>query len=202
MFAPSSCLVIITTVDAQGRVNAASHGTCTRVAHDPVYLSFTTSIGKDTCNNALATGEFVANVVPFEPDMLDKTLICGLPFKPGIDELEKAGLTAVTSRVVRPPRIGQCHSHFECRVEWTKTWIDRVMVCGKVEAVSVDEGCITGKGEIVWERIKPAHYCGGRYQDRFVPVFDTPTRATWSYDGHDDEFRAGMSWRDAYKSTD
>ena len=35
-FAPSSCLVMVTTVDTAGNVNAGSYGTCTRVAHDPV----------------------------------------------------------------------------------------------------------------------------------------------------------------------
>ena len=48
IFAPSSCLVIITTVDPQGRVNAASFGTCTRVCHDPMYISFTCGADKDT----------------------------------------------------------------------------------------------------------------------------------------------------------
>ena len=43
----------------------------------------------------LATGEFVVNVVPFEQTMLDKTLVCGLPFNGGENELTKAGLTAL-----------------------------------------------------------------------------------------------------------
>jgi flavin reductase (DIM6/NTAB) family NADH-FMN oxidoreductase RutF len=145
IFAPSSCLTIITTVDKQGRVNAASYGTCTRVCHDPVYISFTCGTGKDTYDNVLATGEFVVNVVPFEQAMLDKTLVCGLPFKGGINELEKAGLTAIPSRVLRPPRIAECRSHFECKVEWTHPWVYRLMVCGKVEAVSIDADCVTDK---------------------------------------------------------
>jgi flavin reductase (DIM6/NTAB) family NADH-FMN oxidoreductase RutF len=41
IFAPSSCLVLITTVDAAGRVNAAAFGTCTRVCHEPMYIAFT-----------------------------------------------------------------------------------------------------------------------------------------------------------------
>ena len=202
IFAPSSCLVIITTVDKTGRVNAAAYGTCTRVNHDPDYVSFTTGVGKDTCNNIIATGEFVANVVPFEQEMLDKTLMCGLPFKPGIDELQKAGLTAMPSRTVRPPRIAECRSHFECKVEWTKQWIHRLMVCGKVSAVSIDDGCMTEKGQIVWDKVKPAHYCGFRYQDRFVPAYDKPTRGVWHYDGQDDEFREGEDWRNAHRSVD
>ncbi len=85
--------MIITTVDKDGRVNAAAFGTCTRVCHDPMYISFTCGTGKDTYDNVLATGEFVVNVVPFEQAMLDKTLVCGLPFRGGENELDKAGLT-------------------------------------------------------------------------------------------------------------
>src|SRR5262249_25307585 len=43
VFAPSSCLVLITTVDRQGTVNAAAFGTCTRVCHEPMYIAFTCS---------------------------------------------------------------------------------------------------------------------------------------------------------------
>jgi flavin reductase (DIM6/NTAB) family NADH-FMN oxidoreductase RutF len=202
IFAPSSCLVLITTVDAQGRVNAAAFGTCTRVCHDPVYIAFTCGTGKDTSANVLATGEFVVNVVPFEQAMLDRVLVCGLPFRGGENELEKAGLTAMGARKLRPPRIAECRSHFECKVEWTRQWVNRLMVCGRVEAVSIDEACITDKGFIVWDRVKPAHYCGMRYADRFVPAYDKPTRGHWRYDGRDDEFRPGEPWRDAYRSTD
>src|SRR2546427_12514105 len=87
IFAPSSCLVLITTVDRDGRVNAAAFGTCTRVCHDPMYIAFTCGSGKDTYNNVLATGEFTVNVVPFEQAMLDKTLVFVLPFRERQDEL-------------------------------------------------------------------------------------------------------------------
>ena len=41
LFAPSACLVMITTVDGEGRINAGSFGTCVRVCHDPVFIAFT-----------------------------------------------------------------------------------------------------------------------------------------------------------------
>lgn len=202
IFAPSSCLVIITTIDTAGNINAASYGTCTRVCHDPMYVAFTCATTKDTYANVLSTGEFVVNVVPFEQTMLDKTLMCGLPFKAGVNELQKAGLTAMPSRRLKPPRIAECRSHFECAVEWTHPWVHRLMVCGRVEAVSIDADCITDKGLIVWDKVKPAHYCGMRYADRFVPAYDKPTRGVWRYDGRDEEFRDGENWRDAYHSVD
>src|SRR5262249_13783517 len=128
VFAPSSCLVLITTVDRQGRGHRAAVGACARACRRAPDMPFACRADKDTTNNALATGEFVVNVVPFEQAVLDKVPVCGLPFKPGVNELEKAGLTAVPARVLRPPRIAECRAHFECRVEWTRPWLYRVMI--------------------------------------------------------------------------
>ena len=160
LFAPSACLVTITTVDNEGRINAASFGTCVRVCHDPVFIAFTVGAPKDTCNNVLATGEFVVNVPPFEREILEKVRVCGLEFPTGVNELEKAGLTEIASKIVKAPRIAEYRSHFECKVEWTKQWLHRVMIVGKVVAASVDEGCVDANGYIVWDKLKPAHYCG------------------------------------------
>ena len=87
LFAPSSCLVMITTVDKEGRINAASFGTCTRVCHDPVYISFTVGAPKDTAHNVQETGEFVVNVPPFEREILEKVRVVGLDFPPKVNEL-------------------------------------------------------------------------------------------------------------------
>ncbi len=171
LFAPSACLVMITTVDGEGRINAASFGTCVRVCHDPVFIAFTVGATKDTCHNVLATGEFVVNVPPFERDILEKVRVVGLEFPPRVNELEKAGLTALTAKIVKPPRIAECRSHFECKVEWTKPWLHRVMVVGKVVAASVDEGCVDGNGYVVWEKLKPAHYTGHEYKNGFVAAY-------------------------------
>ncbi|OGA48043.1 MAG: hypothetical protein A3G25_00580 [Betaproteobacteria bacterium RIFCSPLOWO2_12_FULL_63_13] len=173
LFAPSSCLAMITTVDAQGRVNAASFGTCTRVNHEPVYVAFTTSIGKDTANNVVATGEFVANLPKWERRILEQVRIAGLPFAPGVNELEKAGLTALPSTIVKPPRIRECPRHFECAVEWTKEWTGRLMVVGKVVAASVDEDCVDPEGYVLWDRVKSAHFCGAPYNNGFVAAYQT-----------------------------
>ena len=107
LFAPSACLVMVTTVDGEDRINAASFGTCVRVCHDPVFIAFTVGATKDTCNNVMSTGEFVVNVPPFEREMLEKVRVVGLEFPPRVNELEKAGLTALPSKVVKPPRIAR-----------------------------------------------------------------------------------------------
>lgn len=173
LFAPSSCLAMITTVDAQGRANAASYGTCTRVKHGPVYIAFTTSVGKDTANNVFATGEFVVNLPKWEQRILEQVRVVGLPFAPGVNELEKAGLTALPSILLKPPRVLECPRHFECKVEWTKEWAGQVMVVGRVVAASVDADCVDNEGYVVWERVKSAHYCGAPYKGMFVAAYQT-----------------------------
>jgi flavin reductase (DIM6/NTAB) family NADH-FMN oxidoreductase RutF len=85
--------------------------------------------------------------------------------------LEKAGLNAIAAKTVKPPRIGECRSHFECKVEWTKQWLHRVMVCGRVVAASVNEGCVDSKGYVIWDKLKPAHYCGHEYKSGFVAAY-------------------------------
>jgi len=173
LFAPSSCLVMITTVNREGRINAASFGTCTRVCHDPVYIAFTVGAGKDTYRNVLDTQEFVVNVPSFDKEMLEKVRVVGLEFPPEVNELDKAGLTSIPSKIVKAPRIAECRSHFECRVEWTKQWLHRLMVVGKVVAASVDEGFTDENGYIIWDKLKPAHYCGHEYKTKFVAAYQT-----------------------------
>jgi flavin reductase (DIM6/NTAB) family NADH-FMN oxidoreductase RutF len=173
LFAPSSCLAMITTADAEGRANAASYGTCTRVAHGPVDIAFTAGPDKDTGRNVLATGEFVVNLPKWERRILEQVRIAGLPFAPGVNEIEKAGLTALASKIVKPPRILECARHFECRVLWAKEWDGRLMVVGRVVAASVDADCVDGEGYVLWDKVKSAHYCGAPYKGMFVAAYET-----------------------------
>ena len=164
LFATPGQLALITTVDNEGRVNAGAFATCVRVVHDPCMIAFTTSIkGKDTYTNVKANGQFVVNLPSFERRMLEQVAVIGLRFPPGVDELKKAGMTALPSKAVKPPRILECHRHFECEVVWTKEWVGRVMVVGNVVAASVDSDCVDERGFILWDRVRPVHYCGSPY---------------------------------------
>jgi flavin reductase (DIM6/NTAB) family NADH-FMN oxidoreductase RutF len=182
LFAPGGHAAMITTVDRDGRVNAAAYATCVRIVHKPVQIAFTTSQAGDTGRNVKETGQFVVNLPSFERDILEKVRIVGLPFAPGVNELEKAGLTALPSTMVRPPRILECHRHFECELVWAKEWLNRMMVVGNVLAASVHADCVDQKGYIVWERIKPVAFCGAPYVNMFAAGYETMTVGL-PYDG-------------------
>lgn len=172
LFAPSSSLAVITTIDGRGCLNAAAYGTCTRVHHEPVHIAFTANIGSDTARNVRALGEFVVNLPRFDRKSLEAVRVVGLPFAPGVSEVEKARLTSIPSTLVAPPRIQEMPRHFECRVQWTKDWSGRLMVVGEVVAASVDEDCVDTDGYIIWASAAPVHYCGAPYGGKFIAMRD------------------------------
>ena len=181
-FAPSSGVAILTTCDGAGRVNAAAYGSCVRVSHAPLDIAFTAYASHDTVANLGEVPEFTVNLPRFDPDLLARLQTVGLPFARGVNELEKAGLTALAARAVRPPRVAECPRHFECRVIWTREWDGRVMVVGRVVAASVDADCVDDRGYLVWDRARPVHTCGAAYIDMFVPAFE-PVAVAPNYEG-------------------
>lgn len=181
-FAPSSGVAIVTTCDGAGRVNAAAYGSCVRVSHEPLDIAFTAYAEHDTVANLKDVPEFTVNLPRFDRTLLAKLQTVGLPFARGVNELEKAGLTGLAARTVRPPRVAECPRHFECRVVWTKAWDGRVMVVGRVVAASVDTDCVDERGYLIWDRAKPVHTCGASYIDMFVPAFE-PVAVAPNYEG-------------------
>jgi len=107
---------IVTTVDKEGRVNAAPFG-----------LVFPFSTGSNpqilvgvnsrwhTAHNIEATGEFVINYAAYS--LLEKVAQTGLLYSEGVNELEMAGLTTLPALKVKPPRVAECYQHFECRLD-------------------------------------------------------------------------------------
>jgi flavin reductase (DIM6/NTAB) family NADH-FMN oxidoreductase RutF len=67
-----------------------------------------------TSQNIEATGEFVINYASYS--LKEKVVHTGLMFSEGVNELEKAGLTALPALTVKPPRIEECFQHIECRL--------------------------------------------------------------------------------------
>jgi flavin reductase (DIM6/NTAB) family NADH-FMN oxidoreductase RutF len=107
---------IVTTVDSQGRVNAAPFGLAfpfSSSADNPQMMLGSNRMWH-TAQNIEAGKEFVINYASC--DLIEKVALAGLPYAEGINELEKAGLTPLESLRVKPPRIKECFQHIECRL--------------------------------------------------------------------------------------
>ena len=109
-------ITIVTTVNKEGQVNAAPFGLVFPFCSNPKNPQMILCSNNlwQTSQNIEATGEFVINYAPFS--LKEKVVETGLMFSEGINELEKAGLTAIPALTVKPPRIEECFQHIECRL--------------------------------------------------------------------------------------
>ena len=113
-------IALATTVDRDGRVNAAPFSFFNAVSSVPPVVVLGISPGdstgdgyKDTERNIRDTGEFVVNLV--DEALAERMNICAVDFPSAVGELGEAGLTAIASVGVRPPRIAESPVSFECR---------------------------------------------------------------------------------------
>jgi flavin reductase (DIM6/NTAB) family NADH-FMN oxidoreductase RutF len=145
-------IVLITTVDKQGRINAAPMSWVTPVELDPPIIVFSTSYESDTYKNISDTGEFVLNLVP--ESIKKQMYACAKNFPRGVNELEKAGLSWEPSEVVKPPRVVECPVNMECKLDWMHRGPEYVVIAGKVVAAHTREGVVKG-GMLNAESVKP-----------------------------------------------
>lgn len=111
-------IALVTTVDAQGVVNAAPFSFFNCLSADPAILALgveyrPSGAQKDTGRNVRETLSFTVNIV--SDALLEGMNVCAVPFEPGIDELERAGLTALPGSTVPCPWIAEAPAAFECR---------------------------------------------------------------------------------------
>ncbi len=111
-------IALVTTVDGEGRVNAAPFSFFNALSADPPILAlgvenYGDQSPKDTTRNIQLNQEFTVNIV--SDALVEAMNVCAVPFAPGFDELTAAGLTAIAGTTVKCPRIGEAPVALECR---------------------------------------------------------------------------------------
>jgi flavin reductase (DIM6/NTAB) family NADH-FMN oxidoreductase RutF len=169
----------VTTLNENGLINAAPFSFFNALGGNPPIVGFAPGdrddgSPKDTARNIRRTHEFVVNLVDEETAEAMNRTSASFPY--GVSELESAGLTAVSSSVVAPPRIGESPASLECR-EWGTLEIggNRVII-GLVRRVHVRDELIdpdklrirTEHFRVIGRMAAPNWYC--RTRDRFEMV--------------------------------
>jgi len=136
-------IALTTTVDAEGRVNAAPFSFFNVLGDDPPIVGICpgdnrNGIPKDTARNIRQTREFVVNLV--DEAIMEKMNLCAAALPPGVNELEHAGLTALPSSAVKPPRIAEAPASLECRSHSIIEIGGNRLIIGEVLRVHVREG--------------------------------------------------------------
>lgn len=128
----------VTTISPEGFVNAAPFSFFNALGSEPPIVGFcpgdrADGTPKDTALNVRLTHQFVVNLVDEGvAEAMNKTA-ASLPR--GTSELEAAGLHAMPSSVVRPPRIAESPASLEC-TEWGTLQIgDNRLIIGFVKRV-------------------------------------------------------------------
>src|ERR1700733_15076605 len=169
-------IALVTTLSADGRVNAAPFSFFNLLGANPPICAFApgdreSGTPKDTALNIRATHEFVVNLVDESIAEAMNQCAASLPF--GENELTHAGLTAAPSSIVKPPRILEAPASLEC-VEWGTLQIGKNrVVIGLIKRLHVRDELFdvekkrihTDKLSIIGRMASPHWYC--RTRDRF-----------------------------------
>lgn len=135
----------VTTVDANGICNLAPYSFFNAISDRPHYVMFSSAGVKDSARNAKATGAFTCSLATW--DTRHEMNVSSAPIPPDQDEYPVAGLTAVASKFVAPPRVKESPAAFECRYWKTLELPDvdaaaetgHYVVIGQVVGIYIDD---------------------------------------------------------------
>jgi flavin reductase (DIM6/NTAB) family NADH-FMN oxidoreductase RutF len=172
-------IAFVTTMSPDGRVNAAPFSFFNVFGANPPILAFAPAdredgTPKDTALNVRATHEFVVNLV--DEGIAEAMNKCAASLPYGENELVHAGLTAVPSSIVKPPRIAESPVSMEC-VEWGTLQIgSNRLVIGVIKRLHLREDLYDAEKkrvrsenlQVIGRMAAPYWYC--RTRDRFEMI--------------------------------
>lgn len=103
----------ISTVSKAGICNLAPYSFFNAVGEKPGYVVFGSAGIKDSLKNIAETGEFVCSLATWDLRTHMNMSSASVPY--GVDEFPLAGLTAIQSHFVKPPRVKESPVALECR---------------------------------------------------------------------------------------
>ena len=111
-------IAFVSTVNSQGKYNAAPFSAFARLTLDPpivvLVISRRKGAKKDTVVNIESTGDFVVNMV--NESLAGAMNQASANYPSEVDEIKEVGLTAVKSDKVNSPRIAEAPISLECRL--------------------------------------------------------------------------------------
>jgi flavin reductase (DIM6/NTAB) family NADH-FMN oxidoreductase RutF len=154
----------ITSMSAKGEINLAPYSFFNAVSDAPPIVLFSSEGRKDSLVFIEETKEFVCNLATF--DLRAAVVATSADLPRGVNEMEKAGLAAAPSRLVRPPRIAAAPCALECKLLQILDLTDldgqsaqRHVVLGQVVGVHIDDRFIKD-GRLDTAAMQPIARCG------------------------------------------
>lgn len=169
-------IALVTTVDEHGRVNAAPFSFFNCLSADPPILALGVENHpdmsfKDTGHNIRMTEVFTVNIVSVA--IAEAMHVCAAKYPRGVDELAKAGLTAMPGEKVASPWILEGPASFECRRHVTlELGKSRQIIMGQILFAHFREGVVDDRLHVDPSAVDAIARLGGdtcsTVRDRFV----------------------------------
>ena len=173
-------IAFVSTMSSDGIVNLAPYSFFNAVAYDPPTIVFSSSRHtgikrKDTLANIEETGEFVVNIVV--DDIAEAMNITAAEYPEDVNEFALAGLTPVSSDLVKCPRVQESPVNMECRLNQViplgSEKHQHGLVIGEVVMMHVRDDIIDGH-RINHQLLKPTGRLAGSMYCRTADVYEMP----------------------------
>jgi len=154
-------LVVITTIDRQGKANAITVAWCTPVSLKPPLVMASVGQERHSLQNLRDTGQeqgFVINLP--RKDQLEATYYVGTRSgSQEADKIKQAGFETQEAEEVAPPKLKDCAAWIECEMYDTLLEGDHFLVIGKPVNVEVEDQL--WEGRFLANKAEIVHHLGG-----------------------------------------
>lgn len=167
-------IAFASTIDAEGRPNLAPFSFFNIFSANPPILIFSparsgrTGATKHTYDNVKDCPEVVINMVNYS--MVHQTSLASSEYAKGVNEFEKAGITPISSKLVKPFRVKESPVQIECKVNQvielgTQGGAGNLVIC-EVLLIHIDENILDERGQISPQKIDLVSRMGGNWYCR------------------------------------
>lgn len=167
-------IAFVSSIDRDRHVNLSPFSFFNMFSMNPPILVFSPSrrvrnnTTKHTLENVLEVPEVVINMVNYQ--MVQQTSLASCDYPKGVNEFLKAGFTEVTSSIVKPPRVGESHVSFECKVNQviplgTEGGAGNLVIC-EVLLIHLDDAVLDEQGRVDANKMDAVARMGGDYYAR------------------------------------
>jgi len=165
-------IAFASTISEDGVPNLAPFSFFNAFASHPPTLIFSPNrrvrdnTTKHTLHNAEVTGEVVINIVSY--NIVRQMALCSIEYPSGVNEFDKAGLTAIPSEKVKPFRVKESKAQYECKVRdivrlGKNGGAGNLIICDVV-LLHLDDSLFDDQGKIDPQKLDPvARMCRNFY---------------------------------------
>jgi flavin reductase (DIM6/NTAB) family NADH-FMN oxidoreductase RutF len=180
-------IAFVSTQDTDGCVNLSPFSFFNAFGSNPPIVVFSparsgrTGQTKDTFDNVKAVPQCVINICDYA--LVHQLSLASGEYPKGVNEFEKAGLTALPSQTVKPPRVAEAPIQMECEVlqileTGTEGGAGNLVIC-RVNCIHIRESVLDKDNRIDPYRMDYIARMGRNFYARIIPesIFEVPKPA-------------------------